>query len=158
MPSDTAPFPQLSTQATFPPSRRLSVYAGRALSTLAVLFLTFDAAIKILRLPPAVQGSAELGFAASTVLPLGIVLLACVVLYAIPATSLLGAILLTGYLGGAIATHVRLGNPLFTHTLFPIYVAIFVWGGLFLRDRRLRMLLPFSRDTLTATTRTRRSA
>ncbi|HLL52381.1 MAG TPA: DoxX family protein, partial [Myxococcaceae bacterium] len=106
MQSETAPFPHPSGQAAFAPSRRLSVYAGWALSTLAILFLTLDAAIKILRLPPAVQGSAELGFAAGTVLPLGIVLLACVVLYAIPATSILGAILLTGYLGGAIATHV----------------------------------------------------
>jgi hypothetical protein len=77
------------------------------------------------------------------VFPLGVVLLACVVAYAVPGTSVLGAVLLTGYLGGAIATHVRVENPLFSHTLFPAYVALVVWGGLFLRESRLRELLPW---------------
>jgi hypothetical protein len=77
------------------------------------------------------------------VFPIGVILLSCVVAYVIPSTSVLGAVLLTGYLGGAVATHVRVGNPLFSHTLFPIYVALFVWGGLFLRDARLRALFPW---------------
>lgn len=112
------------------------------LSGLAIAFLLFDALGKLLRLQVVIAGSAELGYPASTILPIGIVLLACVILYAIPATSLIGAVLLTGYLGGAIATHVRVGNPLFSHTLFPLYVAVIVWGGLFLRDPRVRLLLP----------------
>jgi DoxX-like protein len=78
-------------------------------------------------------------------LNLGVILLACVVLYAIPQTSILGAILLTGYLGGAVATHVRVGNPLFSHTLFPIYVTVLAWGGIFLREDRLRALVPLRR-------------
>lgn len=116
---------------------------GRALSTIAVLFLLLDSIGKLLQVPPVIAGSAELGYAASTVFPLGVVLLLCVLTYVFPATSTLGAVLLTGFLGGAVATHVRVGNPLFSHTLFPIYVALFVWGGLFLRDARMRALLPW---------------
>jgi hypothetical protein len=88
-----------------------------------------------------VQATVDLGYPESSIIGLGIVLLACVVLYVIPKTSLLGAILLTGYLGGAVATHVRVGSPLFTHTLFPVYLGVLVWGGLFLRDPRIRMLI-----------------
>jgi hypothetical protein len=118
------------------------VWIGRVLSGFAVLFLTFDAALKLLRLPMAIEGTTELGYPAGVVLPLGVVQVVCLVLYVIPRTSVLGAVLWTGYLGGAIATHVRLGNPLFTHVLFPVYVALLLWGGLWLRDRRLRTLLP----------------
>lgn len=118
------------------------VWIGRVLSGFAVLFLTFDAALKLLRLPMAIEGTTELGYPAGVVLPLGVVQVICLVLYVIPRTSVLGAVLWTGYLGGAIATHVRLGNPLFTHVLFPVYVALLLWGGLWLRDRRLRTLLP----------------
>lgn len=116
-------------------------WTGRILSGLAIAFLLFDAIGKLLVVQAVVDGSAELGFPASTMLPIGLVLLACVIVYAIPASAPLGAILLTGYLGGAIATHVRVGNPLFSHTLFPIYVAAIIWGGLFLRDSRVRALL-----------------
>jgi hypothetical protein len=116
--------------------------AGRVFSTLAVLFLLFDSIGKLLQVPPVLAGTAELGYPLSTVVPLGLILLACVVTYVFPPTSVLGAVLLTGYLGGAIATHVRVGNPLFSHVLFPIYVALFVWGGLFLRDPGLRALFP----------------
>jgi len=130
-------------QQPAPSSTRL--YAGRALSAVATLFLAFDAALKVAQVPAVIKGSAELGFAPATIVPLGIVLLTCVLLYAVPATSILGAILLTGYLGGAIATHVRMGNPLFSHTLFPLYVAAFIWGGLLLRDRRVKALLFFPR-------------
>jgi len=99
--------------------------------------------MKLLQLAPAVQGTTELGYPANTVLVIGVIELVCLVLYLLPRTSVLGALVLTGYLGGAIATHVRVGSPLPTHTLFPIYVALMVWGGLYLRENRLRALLPF---------------
>ena len=115
--------------------------AGRVLSTLAVLFLLFDSVAKLLEVPPVMAGSLALGYPAHTVFPIGLILLLCVVAYVVPPTSVLGAVLLTGYLGGAIASHVRVDNPLLTHALFPIYVAVFIWGGLFLRDARLRAFL-----------------
>ena len=122
---------------------RRALWTGRVLSTLAALFLTFDSIGKLMEVPPVVAGSTELGYPASTVFPIGVILLLCVVTYVIPSTSLLGAVLLTGYLGGAVATHVRVENPLISHALFPIYVALFVWGGLLLRDGRLRALFPW---------------
>jgi hypothetical protein len=94
----------------------------------------------VLKLAPAVEATTQLGYADSVVVPLGILQLACLIVYLIPRTSILGAILLTGYLGGAIATHVRVDSPLFTHVLFPVYVAVLLWGGLFLIDGRLRVL------------------
>jgi hypothetical protein len=115
--------------------------AGYVLSGIAALFLFVDALGKLLLLQPVVDGSTQLGYPAETIVPMGVLLMIGVVLYVIPRTSVLGAIWLTGYLGGAIATHVRVGNPLPTHTLFPIYVAVFVWGGLALRDVRLRSVL-----------------
>jgi hypothetical protein len=119
---------------------RSSLWAGRVISALVVLFLLFDAIIKLMRVPAALEGTARLGFSESVVLPLGMVLLACVALYAIPRTSILGAILLTGYLGGAVASNVRVGNPLFGYILFPVYVGVLLWLGLYLRDGRLRIL------------------
>jgi hypothetical protein len=121
---------------------RRTLWTGRVLSTLAVLFLLFDSVGKLLEVEPFVAGTTELGYPASVVFTLGVILLLCVVVYVIPSTSVLGAVLLTGYLGGAIATHVRVESPLFSHTLFPIYVALFVWGGLVLRDRRVLAFLP----------------
>jgi hypothetical protein len=88
------------------------------------------------------QSMAELGYPAGMAVKIGVLELACLALYVVPRTSVLGAVLLTGYLGGAIATHVRVGNPLFSHVLFPTYVAAMLWGGLFLRDERLRVFLP----------------
>ncbi len=98
--------------------------------------------MKVMKAPVAVEGSIQLGYPEKVVVAIGVVLLICTLLYVIPQTSILGAILLTGYLGGAIATHMRVGNPLFTHVLFPVYVGVMVWGGLFLRDNRLRALIP----------------
>jgi DoxX-like family len=118
------------------------LWAGRVASTLAGLFLLMDGVMKLIKPEPVVKATVELGYPESVILGLGIVLLVCVILYLIPRTSVLGAILLTGYLGGAVATHVRVGNPFFTHTLFPVYVAVLVWGGLYLRDRRLGRLIP----------------
>jgi DoxX-like family len=119
-----------------------ALWAGRILSGLAVLFLLFDATLKVLQLPVAVQGTRELGYPESVILGLGIVQLVCLVLYLVPRTSVLGAVLWTGYLGGAVATHVRIGHPLFSHVLFPVYVAALLWAGLWLRDERLRAVFP----------------
>ena len=117
--------------------------AGYVLTGLVAAFLTFDTVMKLLQLAPAVQGTTELGYPARTVVVIGAIEFVCLVLYLVPRTSVLGALVLTGYLGGAIATHVRVGSPLVSHTLFPIYVALMVWGGLYLRESRLRELLPF---------------
>ena len=125
---------------------KTSLWAGRIISALVVLFMVFDAVIKVLRLTPAVEGTLSLGYPVSVVFPLGIVVLVCVLLYVIPQSSVLGAILLTAYLGGAVATHLRVGNPLFSHVLFPTYVGVLAWLGLFLRDERLRDLIPLRRS------------
>lgn len=127
-----------------PPTSVKLLWTGRVLSAIPVLFLLFDGAAKLMRLAPVLEGTAKLGFPLSTVVPLGFTLLACTLLYAVPRTAVLGAILLTGYLGGAVATHVRVGDPLFSHALFPTYVGAMIWGGLFLREARLRALLPFT--------------
>jgi hypothetical protein len=124
---------------------RAALWTGRALSGFITLLLALDCAMKLLRNPEALKGTEELGYPASAVLVIGVIQLVCLVAYVIPRTAVLGAVLLTGYLGGAIATHVRVGNPLFTHVLFPVYVAAFIWGGLYLRDRALRAVLPFRR-------------
>lgn len=118
---------------------------GAALAGLAILFLAVDTIVKVLNLPPAVEATTELGYPASSVRWIGLIQLVCLASYVAPRTSVLGAVLLTGYLGGAVATHVRVGNPLFSHTLFPIYVGILVWAGLYLREQRLGTLLPLRR-------------
>jgi hypothetical protein len=124
---------------------RSVTWAGRIASGLVVLFLLFDGVIKVLRLPFAVEATTQLGYPAGAVFPIGVVELACLALYAIPRTSVLGAILLTGHLGGAVATHLRAGSPLLGYTLFPLYVAAVLWGGLYLRNARLRMVVPITR-------------
>ncbi|QOZ31326.1 DoxX family protein [Bradyrhizobium sp. CCBAU 53421] len=120
---------------------------GRVLSGVVVLFLLFDGAIKLLPLSVVTETMDKMGYGASDTLArsLGIITIVCTLLYSVPPTSILGAILLTGYLGGAIASHVRIGSPLFTHTLFGLYLGLMVWGGLYLRDGNLRALLPFRR-------------
>jgi DoxX-like family len=121
---------------------RGSLWVGRILSGLAVLFLLFDAAIKVLKMPFAVDATVQLGYPDSMVLTIGIIELICTLLYMIPSTSVLGAVLLTGYLGGAVATHLRHGDPLFSHVLFPTYVGALLWAGLLLREPRLRGIFP----------------
>ena len=103
--------------------------------------------MKLVKPAPVVEATVRLGYPESVILGLGIVLLACTALYLIPRTSILGAVLLTGYLGGAVATHVRVGNPLFSHVLFPTYLGALIWGGLYLREDRLRALIPLRRLT-----------
>jgi hypothetical protein len=117
------------------------VWTGRVLSGLAVAFLLFDAAGKLLRVAPVIEGSAKLGYPEGTIVPIGVLLLVGVVLYLIPKTSVIGAIYLAAYLGGAVASHYRLGNPLATHVLFPVYVASFIWAGLALRNPRVMAVL-----------------
>ncbi|MBR0893877.1 DoxX family protein [Bradyrhizobium tropiciagri] len=120
---------------------------GRVMSGVVVLFLLFDGAIKLVPLAVVTETMDKMGWGASDTLArsLGIITIVCTLLYSVPPTSILGAILLTGYLGGAIASHVRIGSPLFTHTLFGLYLGLMVWGGLYLRDGNLRALLPFRR-------------
>ena len=120
-------------------------WAGRVLTGLAVLFLVFDATIKLVGVKEAVEGTVQLGYAPHHLPTIGLIEVACLVVYLVPRTAPLGAVLWTGYFGGAIATHLRLDNPLFTHVLFPIYVAALVWGGLYLRDARVRALLGAAR-------------
>ena len=122
-------------------------WLGRVLSGLVILFLLFDGAIKLVPWPVVTETMDRIGYGSSESLArtLGVITVACTVLYAIPPTSILGAILLTGYLGGAMASHLRIGSPLFTHTLFGFYLGLMVWGGLWLRDRSLRALLPLRR-------------
>jgi hypothetical protein len=122
---------------------RRALWGGRFASGFAVLFLLFDASMKVLQVPAAMAGTGQLGWPTSVIFALGVLQLALVALYVVPRTSVLGAVLWTGYLGGAIATHVRVGNPLFSHILFPTYVAAFLWLGLWLRDANLRAVLPF---------------
>jgi hypothetical protein len=121
------------------------LWIGRIMSALPALFLLIDAVGKLVKPVPVVEGTVQLGYPESVLLGLGIVLLTCTVLYVIPRTAIFGAILLTGYLGGAVATHVRVGSPLFSHILFPVYLAVLIWGGLYLRDERLRALIPVRR-------------
>jgi DoxX-like family len=116
---------------------------GWALSGLAILFLVVDSTMKLLALPVVVQAGAALGLAGVGIArALGAVLIVCTILYAAPRTVVLGAILLTGYLGGAVAAHLRVGDPLFSHVLFGVYVGVIVWAGVYLRDPMLRMLIP----------------
>ena len=120
-------------------------WLGRGLSGLVILFLLFDGSVKLVPWPVVTETMDRIGYGSSETLArsLGAITVACTVLYAIPPTSILGAILLTGYLGGAIASHLRIGSPLFTHTLFGFYLGLMVWGGLWLRDPRLRALMPW---------------
>ena len=135
--------PTLSDTA---PVSKSALWSGRVVSGLAIVFLLFDGAIKLVPWPVVTETMDRMGYGSSETLArsLGLITLVCTVLYAVPPTSILGAILLTGYLGGAIASHVRIGSPLFSHALFGLYLGLMVWGGLWLRDRSLRALMPFS--------------
>jgi hypothetical protein len=126
------------------PVSRAALWLGRCLSGLAIAFLLFDGTMKLVPLPVVTDTMDRIGYDSSEMLArtLGAITVACTLLYAVPPTSFVGAILLTGYLGGAIASHVRIGSPLFTHVLFGFYIGLMVWGGLWLRDARLRQLLP----------------
>ena len=130
----------LSTAISGPISRRV----GYALSGLFIAFMLMDIVIKLIPLPIVLTTMGDLGWPPSALVArgLGLLCLVLVVLYSVPQTSVLGAVLLTGYLGGAAATHLRIGDPLFSHVLFGVYLGLFMWGGLYLREARLRALFP----------------
>ena len=117
------------------------IWTGRIISVLPALFLLMDGIMKLFKPVFVVEATVKLGYPESTIIGMGIVLLACTALYLIPRTAILGAILLTGYLGGAVATHVRVGESLFS-ILFPVIFGVLLWGGLWLRDKQLRALIP----------------
>lgn len=127
-------------------SSQSALWPGRIMSALPALFLFVDGAMKLIKPAPVVEATVKLGYPESVIVPLGVVLLICTVLYAIPHTTVLGAILLTGYLGGAVATHVRVGDPWF-HILFPVMIGTLLWGGLYVREDRLRVLIPLRGET-----------
>jgi hypothetical protein len=120
---------------------KTQLWAGRILSGIPALFLLMDGVGKVMRAPPVVEATVQLGYSEGSVFGLGVLVLVGTALYLLPRTSVLGALFLTGFLGGAIATHVRVSSPLFTHVLFPTYLAAMLWGGLLLRNVRLRALL-----------------
>jgi hypothetical protein len=128
------------------PVSKGALWTGRVISALAVLFLLFDSVIHLMVIAPVVDAFNQLGWPVNLATVLGVVEMVCLALYVIPQTSPLGAILLTGYLGGAVATQVRIGAPLFSTAIFPVYVGLLVWGGLYLRDSGLRSLIPFRRN------------
>jgi hypothetical protein len=121
-----------------------ALWAGRVISGLAVAFLIFDSLAKLFEIQPVIDGTRQLGYRPEIAFKLGVTLLTCVLVYLVPQTTALGAVLLTGYLGGAVATLVRVGSPLLTHVLFPTYIAALLWGGALLRDARLRAFMPWS--------------
>jgi DoxX-like protein len=137
----------MPTIAETAPVSKPALWTGRVLSGLVVVFMLFDGAIKLVPWPIVTETMEKIGYGSSESLArtLGVITVACTVLYAIPPTSIVGAILLTGYLGGAMASHVRIGSPLFSHILFGFYLGLMLWGGLWLRDRGLRALIPFRR-------------
>jgi len=122
-----------------------ALWGGRIMSWLPALFLLVDGIMKLFKPAPVVEATVKLGYSESVIVPLGTVLVLCTILYLIPRTVVLGAILLTGYLGGAIATHVRAGEGLFSIS-FPIIFGVLLWGGLYLRDNRLRTLIPLHQE------------
>jgi hypothetical protein len=134
---------QADTQSA--PISKKALWAGRIISALPILFLLIDGIMKLFKPALVVEATVKLGYPETIIIPLGIVLTACTVLYLIPRTAVLGAILLTGYLGGAVATHVRLSQGIFPAT-FPIIMGVLVWGGLWLRDNSVRSLIPLRRQ------------
>ena len=127
------------------PVSKGKLWGGRIMSWLPALFLLVDGVMKLFKPAVVVEATVKLGYPENTILPLGIVLTVCTILYLIPRTAVLGAILLTGYLGGAVATHVRVGEGLFPIS-FPIIFGVLLWGGLYLRDNRLRTLIPLHQE------------
>jgi hypothetical protein len=130
-----------STEGAARSTRGARRWIARCAAALAIVFLGMDAAMKLLQLEPAVKGTVELGYTSGTTFWIGALGLACLALYVVPRTAPLGAVMWTAYLGGAVATHVRVGHPLVTHTLFPVFVAVLLWLPLYLRDERVQALL-----------------
>jgi hypothetical protein len=131
---------QTATDIATPSKSRL--WTGRILRILTILFLLFDGIMKLVRPLPVTQAMTQLGFPQNLSVPIGIILLLCTALYATPSTSVLGAVLLTGYLGGAVVSQLRIGASLFGSTLFPIYFAVLMWASVYLLEPRLRAIFP----------------
>lgn len=124
---------------------------GWGMSGLVILFMLFDGISKLMLVPQVVEATNKIGYPGSVIRPIGIILLLCTVLYAVPRTAIIGAILLTGFLGGAVASKVRLEDPLFSSVLFGVYFGILVWGGLYFRDQQVRRLIPLRRPVARST-------
>ena len=139
----------MRSETQIPPVSKTTLRAGRILTAIPVLFLLFDGLGKVMKVAPVMEACAQLEVPERVVPGLGVVLIVATLIYAIPQTSVLGAIVLTGYLGGATWTHVRMGGPVFP-IVFPSLVAAMIWGGLLLREPRLRALFPVRRQTLPA--------
>lgn len=118
------------------------LWTARIMSGLVILFMLFDSIFKFIQPAPVVEGTLQLGYAQHHLAVIGTLGLISTILYAIPRTAFLGAVLLTGYFGGAIATHIRMDAPLFSHVLFPVYLAVLAWGAIWLRNERARKLIP----------------
>jgi hypothetical protein len=125
---------------------RKAFWAGWVASALPVLMMVFSGVLKLMRPEPVIESFQKLGYSPDLAIGLGVLELSCVAVYLLPRTAVLGAVLMTGYLGGAVNTHLRIGDPLLTHTLFPIYLGALAWIGLLLREKRLRALLPFRKQ------------
>jgi hypothetical protein len=123
-----------------------TLWTSRIMSGIVILFMLFDATLKFIRPEAVIQATGELGYKEHHILVQGLLALIPTILYAIPRTSVFGAILLTALFGGAMATHLRVDNPLFSHLLFPVYLAILMWGGIWLRERSIQKLLPFKSE------------
>lgn len=132
---------QTTLDATLIPTTSFARWSGRVLTAIPVLFLTFDVAIKLIGVPAVAEASERLGLPVELTPRIALILAACLALYLVPRTAVLGAVLITGYLGGAVLVHMRIGDPLISHTLFPIYVGAMLWAGLYLRDPRVRRLV-----------------
>jgi len=128
--------------ATPAPLPKGALWTGRVLSALVIVFLLMDGIMKFMMIQPVTDAFAELGYPVKHAILIGVIDVACAVLFAIPRTAVLGAVLMTGLLGGAISTHVRIDSPLFSHTLFGVYLGLIAWAGLYLREPRVRALLP----------------
>jgi hypothetical protein len=135
----------MPTDVQAAPAANKTLWIGRIMSGLVILFLLFDGAIKLIPLDIVTETSAQLGIPVHLARTLGVLTLAGALLYAMPQTSVLGAILLTGYLGGAVYVHLQASSPIFTHLLFGVYLGVLMWGGLYLRDARVRDLIPLRR-------------
>ena len=135
---------EASVQAA-PPAAKIRLIAGWVMTGLVILFMAMDTAMKLLDLEPVRATMTQMGWPISLDRTLGVIQLACLVLYAVPRTAVLGAVLTTAYLGGAVASHLRLGDPLFSHVLFGVYIGLLAWGGLWFRDERLRAMIPLRR-------------
>lgn len=130
----------VSVETAAPSKARL--WTGRILTILTTLFMLFDGTMKLFQPLPVTKAMTQLGFPSHLSVPIGVILLICTALYALPSTSVLGSVLLTGYLGGAVVSQLRIGAPLFSTALFPIYFAVLLWAGIYLREPRLRKLIP----------------